>query len=68
MEQNKPRPKVWIPANAQVRNPAYWNNPDSLCRTCVYLCMQEPFCKTVDREGRAGTVRCSGYERERLNA
>lgn len=57
----KPQPVFWIPANAPARNPACWFNPDSLCRTCIYQFLQEPFCATVNRQGPTS---CDGYELE----
>jgi hypothetical protein len=62
----KPEPLLRIPANAATRDPEHWANPDSLCRTCVYQFLQEPFCDTVKREGRGGTTKCSGYELETM--
>jgi hypothetical protein len=52
---SKPKPILWIPANAEARNPITWFNPHSLCRTCIYQFLQEPFCETTIKEG---------YERE----
>jgi hypothetical protein len=61
------KPVLWIPANATGRNPTCWHNPDSLCRTCVFQFLQEPFCETVQKyryAKRNGIVECDGYERE----
>jgi hypothetical protein len=38
---NKPEPAFRIPANAEIRNPANWFSPSSLCRTCIYQFLQE---------------------------
>jgi hypothetical protein len=61
---NKPEPAFRIPANAEIRNPANWFSPSSLCRTCIYQFLQEPFCKTVTKSGKYWIELCSGYERE----
>ncbi len=60
----KPKPKFWIPANADARKPRYWYNPDSLCRTCIYQFLQEPFCGFVRKKGKCGITNCDGYELE----
>jgi trans-2-enoyl-CoA reductase len=60
----KPKPVLWIPANAEARNPDTWANSESLCRTCIYQFLGEPFCKTVYKEGKWGITKCDGYEKE----
>ena len=60
-----PKPIVWIPANASSRNPEYWFAPYSLCRTCIYQFLQEPYCDTVCRSRNLGIIQCDGYEREK---
>lgn len=60
----KPEPVLFIPVDAVCRNPCYWYNPESLCRTCVYQFLQEPFCDIVQKKGRYGPIQCSGYTEE----
>jgi hypothetical protein len=62
----KPIPILWIPSNAEARNPASWHKPNSLCRTCIFQFLQEPFCETVEKLKRkaGGIAECDGYERE----
>lgn len=64
----KPKPVYFIPADAPIRKDCSWYNPHSLCRTCVYNHLQEPYCKTVKLEGfRDGGISwCEGYEEETM--
>lgn len=66
LKKPKPEPILRIPANAESRKVINWYNPDSLCRTCIYQFLQEPFCETVSREGKYGPTWCSGYEKETI--
>lgn len=59
----QPEPVYWIAANAAARDGASWYNPESLCRTCIYIYLQ-PFCESVNRQGKEGTISCDGYELE----
>lgn len=62
----KPEPIYRIPANAACRNPNNWSVPSSLCRTCIYLFLLEPFCKTVwkSKYTGGGIAECDGFELE----
>jgi hypothetical protein len=60
----KPEPIYFIPADAPARNQGSWHAPNSLCRTCVFQFLQEPYCDTVYKTGKIGVVQCDGYELE----
>jgi hypothetical protein len=60
----KSKPVLWIPANAPCRNPCYWYDPDSLCRTCIYQFLQEPYCDSVLKSGKRGISQCDGFKLE----
>jgi hypothetical protein len=61
---NPPKPKYFIPANAEARNPLHWYNPESLCRSCKYVYLQEPYCKVVSKIAKEGVSFCEGYTLE----
>lgn len=63
-EHPKSEPILFIPVNAEIRNPDHWYVPDSLCRMCVYQFLQEPYCDTVRKTIKSGVMQCDGYELE----
>ncbi len=52
---------VVIPIDAITRQEQFWYNPDSLCRTCVYLYKKEDWCEINYRKG---IDTCSAYFEE----
>jgi hypothetical protein len=55
------KPVYFIPANAPARDPDCWHAPNSLCRTCVFQFLLEPYCDTVHKIVKFGIIQCEGY-------